>query len=320
VASTSKVRAGKESGKRTLAEEYDREVSAKRCKVADLDDPEPPSQTSKFFSHPPNPVVFDDDKEDLEQLEELDDEDEVKVTELIDHIVDFVQQEDGYVSPAFSSPERLVSSYARGRSATPDFSSPLQHCPISQKNPHTPPEEIPVTPQRTKQRIEELQLGGDLNDSPHSSSDGRITSPPSILLDVQNRPSLKVRMLQLEEEEVTIPESKKSGQTIQHTRTFSVDIGDIFVADSDDTSGNAVLETAADAPTSPSEDVEQELENRRHVVAAGWEKRFANPNSRLRNNFAKAKVCSSSSFFLPILISFTCLSGAPKVTVKTTTP
>ncbi|KAF8586120.1 hypothetical protein K439DRAFT_1632043 [Ramaria rubella] len=298
---------GRASGKRTLAEQYDHETSAKRPKKTDeiVDR----IQSSKFFASDIGAhlsprqrleVAFDDDKENLEELDDLDEVDDNLLLSLRQEGVDTVQQEEGYISPAFSSPERGDATSGID-DATPDISSPLQERSCMLPANRDAREAIEIAPLKIGEVItcDAIDVGSDEEGSLWGSSDGRITSPPS---GHKAKTTRTISLAKMEHGHVQLsqpfPSDIQQVSTPQ-PNTLTVDLRDIFAADTSG-SGSSDLEGAIRTPITPlgsypldcavqSDDsieddrgTETQLEERHRIVAAGWEKRFSNHQGAAR--------------------------------------
>lgn len=298
------LQAGRASGKRTLAEQYDRENSIKRLKVSSEIAVATSDQSSKFFLPTPSssrtsiPIAFDEDGESLKELEDMDGVDEGLKTPL-ERQVDPVQQEEGYLSPAFSSPGRVHASGGSYKHRTPDFSSPLQSRTLT------------MHPERRKGDFQIIsrheEVGDGVTFAPQMAafhdegslwgSDDRITSPPT-------GPKGKAKPLEKGNDRRHLSEAlayNAQNAEIPAHDAFTIDLSDIFVG----TSGSDI-ERVVPSPTTTVEEVPIDCTNslsddvivdeevaigmlqRHRVVAAGWQKKFSN-TGRWEGRGSKAK-------------------------------
>lgn len=292
----STLQASRASGKRTLSDQYDRETTAKRQKLAKDSVDESFDQDGKCSTSIPvssssricNTVVFDDDKEDLEELEGLDEVCEAFQFPMKQE-VDMVQQEEGYLSPPISSPGRMDGENGSQRDATPDFSSPLQwrtNAALVQRR--------KVGPQTTP-RLGGNGMGATLasqtaeldDESSQWDSDDRVTSPPTALkhhAEVSNKMEVEQSQLYISELLASNAQSTKNPSC----DTFTVDLCDIFVdtggseIDTEISSpGTALEEEPIECARARLDDVDDDeaalrMLQRHKVVAAGWEQKFSN--------------------------------------------
>jgi len=206
-----------------------------------------------------------------------------------------VEQEEGYISPVFSSPQRLQATVSSlGRPVTPDnLSSPLQLRKCLKRSPFENEGAIMSTPTKhgdlpTNEPLPKLCLGI----SPSHSSDGRITSPPT----ASQERFAELKTLQVDQElNMVLP---SSGDTQQSRRpiqdVFSVNLRDIFIesttSDAEQTSSSSFIigrrndivhddGVVSDDIIDDCEarlEADTQLEERQRLVAAGWARKFSN--------------------------------------------
>lgn len=299
------------SGKRTLAAEYERDRTPKRLKLAECDTYETIEILSKFFSNPnslePVHAALDDDKENLEQLEDLDEDiDDPTDMEFQDEVT--VQQEEGYISPVFSSPEYFVSSSNLERPITPDFSSPLQckqKVDISGK--------IATGSQfvsRCNGGTEDMALANPT--SPSGSSDGRITSPPAVPSTPRRRRHSTSDVLRIDTAQVLISETVENVPPLEYSQMdcakqtdLTLDLEDIFLKSSDTTEEGVSISCVRPPIRSPdsndyldSPNAEDKIGTCHKLIATGWEKKFSFAHSLAK---LKPKI-NKVGFFLSLRI------------------
>jgi hypothetical protein len=312
---------GRASGKRTLAEQYDRETVVKRPRLTDENENvhEGVTHSSKFFSPgsvsaapascssgPRVLLAFDDDKENIEELEEVD----FAVGLPPEEEMDMVEQEEGYMSPspAFSSPGRVEVVSGVGRARTPDLSSPLQsrsHSRGRRRQGRDAVEDM-RTPQR--ERVQEAAIlkgptGQDEDeDTRWGSEDGRITSPPMWSGKASRLPKLSVRMVEMTQDEVQMVELFTYNAVPRSPPPL--DRPAVVIASS---SGSSEVDRPAAGPVTPDEEllpcaivwsddaIEDDtettarIEDRHRIVGAGWEKKYSNIQGRIRRDHPVTK-------------------------------